>query len=146
MPFAEPTLRLSLAQYRAIVAQCLDELPNEACGLLIGTITDDFHPTGDVSTIYPCTNADASARTYTVAPDDMLRASNEARSLGEELVGVWHSHTHTDAYPSETDVRKAAEPYWVYVIVSLKHADPVLRAYRIRDGHTEEVDVDVAGL
>ena len=146
MPFVEPTLRLSLAQYRAIVAHCYDGLPNEACGVLIGPIRDDFEPTGDVSLVHPCINADASARTYTVHPDDMLRAAKEARSLGEELMGGWHSHTHTDAYPSETDVRKAAEPYWVYVIVSLKHAEPVMRAYRIRDGSTEEVVVDVAGL
>jgi proteasome lid subunit RPN8/RPN11 len=70
----------------------------------------------------------------------------DAESRGEELVGVWHSHTHTDAYPSDTDVRQAMEPQWVYVIVSLKHPEPVLRAYRLRDGSIEEVDVDVAGL
>jgi proteasome lid subunit RPN8/RPN11 len=99
-----------------------------------------------VSVIYPCTNADESARTYTVDSRDLLRAMRDAESRGEELVGVWHSHTHTDAYPSDTDVRQAMEPGWVYVIVSLKHTDPVLRAYRIREGRIEEVDVDVAGL
>jgi [CysO sulfur-carrier protein]-S-L-cysteine hydrolase len=146
VPFVEPTLRLNLAQYRTIVAHCYDGLPNEACGLLIGPIKDDFDPTGDVTEVYPCTNADESARTYTVAPDDILKASNRARTIGEELIAVWHSHTHTDAYPSDTDVRKAAEPYWVYVIVSLKHAEPVMRGYRIRDGQIHEVDIDVAGL
>lgn len=67
----------------------------------------------------------------------------DAEARGVEIVGVWHSHTHTDAYPSDTDVRQAVEPGWVYVLVSLKHAEPVLRAYRIRDGATEEVDVVV---
>jgi proteasome lid subunit RPN8/RPN11 len=69
-----------------------------------------------------------------------MRAAEER---GDELVAVWHSHTHTDAYPSDTDVRQAVEPAWMYVIVSLKHAEPVLRAYRIRDGAIAEVDVTI---
>ena len=66
-----------------------------------------------------------------------------AESEGGELIGVWHSHTHTDAYPSDTDVRQAAEPGWIYVIVSLKHPEPVTRAYRIRDGEIAEVEVQI---
>jgi proteasome lid subunit RPN8/RPN11 len=146
VPFVEPTLRLSLAQYRGIVAHCYDGLPYEACGLLAGPVSAQGEPNGEVSVIYPCTNADESARTYTVDSRDLLRSMRDAESRGEELIGVWHSHTHTDAYPSDTDVRQAMEPHWVYVIVSLKHAEPVLRAYRIRDGRTGEVDIDVAGL
>jgi proteasome lid subunit RPN8/RPN11 len=65
----------------------------------------------------------------------------DAEASGTELVGVWHSHTHTDAYPSDTDVRQAVDPTWVYVVVSLKHGDPVLRAYRIRDGEVVETQV-----
>jgi [CysO sulfur-carrier protein]-S-L-cysteine hydrolase len=144
--FVAPTLRLSLAQYRGIVAHCYDGLPYEACGLIAGPVHDQGEPIGDVTMIYPSTNADESARTYTVDSRDLLRAMRDAESRGEELVGVWHSHTHTDAYPSDTDVRQAMAPGWVYVIVSLKHAEPVLRAYRIREGRIEEVDVDVAGL
>jgi len=146
VPFAAPTLRLTLEQYRTIVAHCYDGLPDEACGLLAGPITADLEATGDVTAVYPCTNADASARTYTVDSRDLLRSMRDAQSRGDELVGVWHSHTHTDAYPSDTDVRQAFEPGWVYVLVSLKHGDPSLRAYRIRDGTTEEVAVEVAGL
>jgi proteasome lid subunit RPN8/RPN11 len=78
-------------------------------------------------------NADASARTYTVAPKDMLRAMRAADERGEEIMGVWHSHTHTDAYPSPTDVRQAVDPSWHYVIVSLKYDAPVARSYRIVD-------------
>jgi len=146
VPFASPTLRLSLEQYRAIVAHCYDGLPDEACGLLAGPITSDGEPTGAVTSVYPCTNADASARTYTVDSRDLLRSMRDAESRGDELVGVWHSHTHTDAYPSDTDVRQAFEPGWVYALVSLKHGDPSLRAYRIRDGRTDEVAVEVEGL
>jgi proteasome lid subunit RPN8/RPN11 len=144
--FASPTLRITLEQYRGIVAHCYDGLPDEACGLLAGPLTSELEPTGEVTAVYPCTNADASARTYTVDSRDLLRAMRDAEERGDELVGVWHSHTHTDAYPSDTDVRQAFEPGWVYVLVSLKHGDPVLRAYRIRDGRTDEVPVEVAGL
>jgi proteasome lid subunit RPN8/RPN11 len=142
-PFAVPTLRLSVEQHDRIVAHCFDGLPDEACGLLAGPMTPALEPTGEVTEVYPCVNADASARTYTVDSRDLLRAMRDAEANDVELVGVWHSHTHTDAYPSDTDVRQAMEPGWVYVLVSLKHAEPVVRAYRIRDGAVSEVDVVV---
>jgi proteasome lid subunit RPN8/RPN11 len=133
-------LRLTEQQFQVIVGSCYDGLPNEACGLLIGPMVDG-RPTGLVREARPCTNADASARTYTVASKDLLRAMRDAEGSGLEIVGVWHSHTHTDAYPSPTDVRQAADPAWIYPIVSLKHGQPVLRAYRIVDGEIHEVPV-----
>lgn len=140
--FTRPTLRLTAAQYRTIVAHCYDGLPDEACGLIGGPIAPDGEATGTVTSVYPCTNADASARTYTVDSGEHLRAMRDAQSRPEQdLIGVWHSHTHSDAYPSDTDVRQAREPAWVYVLVSLKHAEPVLRAYRIRDDAVGECEV-----
>jgi proteasome lid subunit RPN8/RPN11 len=141
--FAEPTLRPTTAQHQAIVAHCFDGLPDEACGLLGGPLVDDLEPEGTVTSVFPCRNADASARTYTVDSRDLIKAMRAAESEGGELIGVWHSHTHTDAYPSDTDVRQAAEPGWVYVLVSLKHPEPVMRAYRIRDGNIAEVEIVV---
>ena len=138
--FAPPTLRLTETQYRAIVGHCYDGLPDEACGLLLGPMTGG-EPTGRVTEARPTANADASARTYTVAPKDLLRAMRAAEADGTEIVGVWHSHTHTDAYPSPTDVRQAVDPAWVYVIVSLRDGAPVLRAYRVRNGAVAEVAV-----
>ena len=140
-------LRLTHAQYETVVSHCFDDFPDEACGLLAGPMdSSSAAGTGEVTAAYPCKNADQSARTYTVDSRDYLRAMRDAESRGDEIIGVWHSHTHTDAYPSDTDVRQAMEPNWIYVLVSLKQAEPVLRAYRIRDGKTSEVDVDVAGL
>jgi proteasome lid subunit RPN8/RPN11 len=79
--------------------------------------------------------------TYTVDSRDLLRAGRDAESRGEELVGCWHSHTHTDAYPSPTDVRQAEwYPNWIYVLVSLRAA-PTLHAYRIRGGEITEIPV-----
>jgi proteasome lid subunit RPN8/RPN11 len=131
---------MSKEQYRSIVAHCLDGLPDEACGMLAGPMTDGL-PDGPVSAVYPCRNADASARTYTVEPRDLLRAMRDAEGRGDEIIGVWHSHTHTDAYPSPTDDRQAVDPARCYVLVSLRHGEPALRAYTIRDGTIAEIDV-----
>jgi [CysO sulfur-carrier protein]-S-L-cysteine hydrolase len=138
--FATPTLQLTESQYETILGNCYDGLPDEACGLLIGPMLA-VEPTGVVSETRPARNADASARTYTVDPKDMLAATRAAEARGQELIGVWHSHTHTDAYPSPTDVRQAVDPAWLYVIVSLRDQEPVLRAYRIRNGEIAEVAV-----
>jgi [CysO sulfur-carrier protein]-S-L-cysteine hydrolase len=138
--FAGPALRLTRAQHRQMIAHCYDGLDNEACGLLGGLVVDG-EPTGVVTRVYPCANEDASARSYTVHSRDMIRALRDAEANGGELVGVFHSHTHTDAYPSETDVAQAFEPGWLYVIVSLKADAPAVRAYRIRDGSIAEVPV-----
>ena len=139
-PFATPTLRLSEAQFRRVVGHCYDGLPHEACGLLAGPMLAG-EPSGLVTEVYPAHNADASARTYTVDSRDLLRSMRDAEARGEELVGVWHSHTHTDAYPSETDVRQAPDPAWLYVLVSLRDGAPSMRAYRIRDGRIAEIPV-----
>ena len=142
MTFASPTLRLSLTQYRNIVAHCFDGLPDEACGLLAGRLRPgSLVPDGRVDVVYPTANADASARTYSVDSRDLIRSLRAAESSGLELVGVFHSHTHTDAWPSPTDVRQAMEPSWLYVIVSLKDGDPVLRSFRITDGKIRETPV-----
>ena len=141
MSFAEPTLRLTEAQYATIIGHCYDGYPDEACGLLIGPFGARNEPTGLVTQARPCRNADASAVTYTVDPRDMLAAMRSAEARGEELIGVWHSHTHTEGYPSPTDVRQAVDPAWIYVIVSLRDEAPMLRGYRIRDGEIAEVRV-----
>lgn len=141
--FAQPTLRLTESQYATIIGNCYDGLPNEACGLLIGPLGDNGEPTGLVSEARPCRNADASAVTYTIDPRDMLGAMRAAESAGHEVVGVWHSHTHTEGYPSPTDVRQAADPAWLYVIVSLRDQAPMLRSYRIRAGEIAEVAVEL---
>jgi proteasome lid subunit RPN8/RPN11 len=139
--FAQPTLRLTESQYATIVGHCYDGLPDEACGLLVGPMNGNGEPTGLISEARPCRNADASAVTYTVDSRDMLAAMRAAEARGEEIVGVWHSHTHTDAYPSPTDVRQAVDPAWLYVLVSLRDDAPVLRSYRVRDGTIAEVAV-----
>ena len=141
MGFVSPPLRLTEDQYRTIVASCYDGLPDEACGLLTGPAVDD-EPLGVVEAARPCRNEDKSARTYRIDSRDFMATLRAAEERGDALVGCWHSHTHTDAYPSPTDIAQAeAYPTWFYVIVSLRDADPVLRAYRIRGGTVAESQV-----
>ncbi len=129
-------LRLPHSAYAQMIGLAYDELPLEACGLLGGDPRS-----GDVDRFYPCRNEAESAKLYTVASRDMLHADRDAEDRGFELIGVMHSHTHTDAYPSPTDVRQALDPTWHYVIVSLKHDAPVLRSYRITEGTIAEEPV-----
>lgn len=143
-------MRLTRAQYETVINHCFDGFPDEACGLLVGPLDAPgaggrAAPTGEIHSVHPCRNADQSARTYTVDSRDMLRTMRDAEDHGDEIVGVWHSHTHTDAYPSATDVRQAVDPSWLYAIVSLKYGDPVLRCYRIVDEQILEVAVEVIG-
>lgn len=133
-------LRLDRETLLQVYGHALDGYPLEACGLLAG---DPGDPDGTVRRFYPCENAAASAKVYTVAPRDHLRADRDAESNGWELIGVVHSHTHTDAYPSPTDVAQAPDPAWHYAIVSLRDDEPVMRSYRIVDGTIAEEPVEL---
>jgi proteasome lid subunit RPN8/RPN11 len=122
-----------------MLAHALEGLPLEACGLFSGDAG------GTVRRFYPCENAAASSTVYTVAPRDHLRADRHAESEDSTIIGVMHSHTHTDAYPSPTDVASAPDPDWHYVIVSLREDEPMLRSYRIVEGKITEERVVVTG-
>ena len=138
-------LRLDRSVYLAIVAHALDGIPEEACGLVAAPApapsTVDGDGSGDIAAFYPCRNAAASARIYELHPLDHLHADRDAEGKGLRITGVYHSHTHTDAWPSPTDVAQAPDPEWHYVIVSLRHPEPVLRSFRIVDGRIDEEPV-----
>jgi proteasome lid subunit RPN8/RPN11 len=133
-------LRLPEPIWLEIVAHIYKGLPNESCGLLAGRpATSDF----TVERFYPCRNDSDSAVVYTLNPLDHLRADRDAEERGLEIRGVVHSHTHTDAYPSPTDVDQAPDPTWSYAIVSLRDLEPVLRSYRIVDAEITEEPVEL---
>ena len=133
-------LRLDRQSYLEMIGHVYDGLPDEACGLLAGDAM-----TGRASRFYATRNVAASSRVYTVDPGDHLRADRDAEDHGVEVIGVVHSHTHTEAYPSPTDVAQAPDPAWHYVIISLKREAPVLRSYRIVDGAVHEEPVALEG-
>ncbi|MGP0110187.1 MAG: Mov34/MPN/PAD-1 family protein [Acidimicrobiales bacterium] len=129
-------LSLPRSVHDQMVAYCLVGLPDEACGLLGGN-----PGTGEAVTCYPTRNLAASAKLYTVDPKEHLRADRDAEAGGNSIIGVFHSHTHTEAYPSPTDVDQAPDPGWHYVLVSLRDTQPVVRSYRIVDGLIAEEPV-----
>jgi proteasome lid subunit RPN8/RPN11 len=131
-------LRLPAPVYTQIVGHCLSGLPDEACGLLGGDAGSER-----VARCYPTRNVAASAKLYEVDPKQHLQADRDAEAHGMEIMGVFHSHTHTDAYPSPTDVAQAPDPAWHYVLVSLRDTHPMLRSYRIVDGRIDEEPVVV---
>ncbi len=91
-------LTLPRSVHDRMVAHCLVGLPEEACGLLGGDLE-----TGEAVTCYPTRNVAASAKLYTVDPREHLLADRDAEAAGNAIIGVFHSHTHTEAYPSATD-------------------------------------------
>src|SRR5579872_5964671 len=112
-------------------------LPNEACGILGGR---DGQPTN----FYPATNAEHSPTRYVVDTKDQLRIMRDIDDSGLDMLGIFHSHTHTQAYPSSTDVNLAANwPEAYYLIASLMAEPPMLRAFRIVDGNVEEEEVTI---
>ena len=132
-------LQLTRDVWMAMIGHAYDGLPDEACGLFAGE-----PGTSRVTVFYPCRNAAESSRIYSIDGKDFMRADRAAEALGLELLGVMHSHTHTDAYPSPTDLAQAPDPAWHYVIVSLRQEAPVLRSYRIVDEHSTEEQVSIA--
>ena len=128
-----------------MIDRALTQAPKEACGLFTGAPgtlhVDDFHPMTNVADL------DEAWKLYLLDGQEMLDVEAGADAAGRIVLGVMHSHTHTTAYPSPTDVADAArfDPFgaWIFVIVSLKHVDSVLRAYRILDGDITEVPVEV---
>ncbi len=131
-------LQVPRSAWLTMAAHCLRAYPEEGCGLLVGV-----PGTGEVRRVVPTANVAASARVYTVDPRAHLRTERAAEAEGLAVVGVFHSHTHTEAYPSATDVQQAPDPEWHYVLVSLRQELPTVRSYRIRQGEVVEEPVVV---
>lgn len=124
-------LKETLTIPEAIVAEILTHLrqayPDEGCGLLGGQA-------GTVSRHWPTTNVEPTNKyvRYLIDPKEQLAAEEAMDELDLELVAIYHSHTHTPAYPSPTDVRTAYYPDSFYVLVSLTDpANPIIRAFKI---------------
>jgi proteasome lid subunit RPN8/RPN11 len=127
-----------------MIAHALDGMPLEACGLFAGLADSASSEATQVLRFYPCVNEAQSSKLYTVPGKAFLQADRDAEANGWQILGVMHSHTHTDAYPSPTDVAQAPDPDWHYVIVSLRDDLPSLRSYRIVDGTITEEQVRLA--
>ncbi len=141
-------LRVKRSALDEMIAVAYRSYPYEACGLIAGPETDpagggDTDASAVVERFYVCRNAAASARIYTIDPSDHLRAERDAEHDDLEINGVVHSHTHTEPYPSPTDIGQAPDPGWHYVIVGLKREVPEVRSYRIIEGLVTEEPIEI---
>ena len=141
LPLAR-VLEITASVHAQMLGHAIAGLPDEACGLLVGQYGADR-----AERFFPMTNAAASSRVYQLDPAEIMSVERAADDAGSAVIGVMHSHTHTTNYPSPTDVADAAisDPFgvWRFIIVSLKHADPSLRCYRILGDEVTEEQVSV---
>ena len=129
----------------AIVQHAVEEDPNECCGLLAGK-------DGRITKLYRITNVKRSPYTYQLDDKEFLLAYREIDDQGWDIEVFYHSHTHSPAYPSDTDVRLVTWPDAYYLLVSLREFDqagelvrdqPETRIFRIIDGKVSEEPVVV---
>ena len=120
-----------------IVAHARAGLPNEACGIIAGL--DDR-----AERFFPAQPDEPSPYYYRIESRDQIRIMNEIDEVGLDLIGIYHSHTSSPAFPSRTDAEQAFWPDAVYVIVSLANPDADLRGYRIRDMEVTEEELVTA--
>ena len=122
---------------KEIVEQGLREFPNECCGVIASAA-------GAPVKVFAMKNADASPVTYRLDGKEQLQVFDELDERSWELWAIYHSHTHSEAYPSETDRRLAFYPDARYILLSLAdREDPVIRSFFIRDGEVVEEELTI---
>jgi len=132
-------MRIPQSMIDEMVAHAREDLPNECCGLIGGA-------DGEARTLYRARNAFASPFSYRVDTGDQYRIiEKEMRDRGEELVAIYHSHTKSPAYPSQTDLNEAVSwPEQVYLIVSLRDREsPEVKAFWLKDKKVAEAELVV---
>jgi [CysO sulfur-carrier protein]-S-L-cysteine hydrolase len=131
-------IELDLHHFNEMVEHGLREFPNECCGLLAGK-------DGVPVKVFPMRNLDASPVSYHLDPKEQLRVFDEIDEAGWDLFAIYHTHTHSDAYPSDTDRNQAFYPDAYYMVLSLSDRErPLLRAFRILEGDVSEEELKVA--
>jgi [CysO sulfur-carrier protein]-S-L-cysteine hydrolase len=131
-------MKISRALIDEMVAHAREDLPNECCGMIGGR-------DGEATEVIRVANAAASPLRYEMDPQGQFDALKSIEDEGEELLAIYHSHTKSAAYPSQTDVNQAvAWPDQVYLIVSLADPEsPEVKAYLLKDMKIADVALDV---
>jgi proteasome lid subunit RPN8/RPN11 len=131
-------VRIDAALLERIVAHARRDFPNECCGMV--AVRD-----GQAVAIHEATNVAASPLRFEVDGREILRAQDAFEEEGAELGAIYHSHTRSEPYPSQTDVNFAAGwPGVEWLIVGLRRdGEATVRSYRIDGGAVEEVDLEV---
>ena len=132
-------MRVSRQLVDEMVAHAREDLPNECCGLVGGR-------DGEATAVIRIGNSAASPLRYEMDPQEQYNALKTIEDGGDELLAIYHSHTKSAAYPSQTDVNQAVSwPEQIYVIVSLADEDaPDVKAYLLKDLRIADVALDVS--
>jgi len=129
-------MRIARELYDQIVAHAREDAPNECCGMVAARDEDAVK-------IFRARNAAASPLRYEIDGAEQYRIQMQIEDDGLDLGAIYHSHTRTEPYPSQTDINLALYPDSLYVIVGLSGPEPDVRAYTIRDGRVAQAELVV---
>lgn len=124
-------IKLTKSDFEKILAHAVKELPDEACGLIAGTVEDGDK---EIKKVYLLTNIDHSNEHFSLDPKEQLEAIKDMRKNGFVPLGNWHSHPESPSRPSEEDKRLAFDSKASYMILSLMDREnPVLNSFKITE-------------
>jgi proteasome lid subunit RPN8/RPN11 len=127
-------MRIDRELYDEMVAHARADAPNECCGMVASR-------DGEAVRVYPATNTAASPLRYEIDGAEQYRIQLEIDDADLDLGAIYHSHTRSAPYPSQTDINLAFYPDALYVIVGLADGEPEIRAFSIRDGQVSEAEL-----
>jgi proteasome lid subunit RPN8/RPN11 len=129
-------MRISRELYEEIIAHARAEAPNECCGMVASR-------DGEAVKVYRARNAAASPLRYEIDGAEQYRIQMQIEDSGLDLGAIYHSHTRTEPYPSQTDINLAFYPDALYLIVGLAGDEPEVRAFTIREGRVRDAQLEV---
>jgi [CysO sulfur-carrier protein]-S-L-cysteine hydrolase len=118
-----------------LIAHAREDAPDECCGMIAAS-------EGRAVALYRARNAAASPLRYEMEPDELYRIQMEIEDRGWDLGAIYHSHTRSAPYPSQTDINLAFYPEALYLIVGVADPEPELRAFRIVGGRVHEAEIE----
>jgi [CysO sulfur-carrier protein]-S-L-cysteine hydrolase len=132
-------MRIAQSLVDEMVVHAREDLPNECCGMVGGR-------DGEATEVIRVANSAASPLRYEMDPQEQYDALKSIEGGGGELLAIYHSHTKSAAFPSQTDVNQAvAWPEQIYVIVSLADGDsPDVKAYLLKDLKIADAELEIA--
>jgi len=136
-------MNISHALLEDVIAHAREEYDEECCGMIAyaSTGADDE---SRAMKVHRATNIHASRKRFEIDGKEVLRTIDEFEDEDAELGAIYHSHTHTAPYPSQTDINFAGNwPGLEWVIVGLAGEEPEVRCYLIEDGAVREVELRV---
>jgi proteasome lid subunit RPN8/RPN11 len=111
-------IEIEAAAWKTMVEHAERTYPNECCGVMLGKLGTDNKTVTEAVPLDNSWQGEQGAR-YEIRPQDLLRAEQEARAQGRDLIGIFHSHPDCDAYFSETDLKNSC-PWYSFAVISVR--------------------------